>query len=464
MDPMARGEGALASGPSEMDAARANGLERLAGGLEGARGAVIAVCAEETALLPAELEPEFDRMTGTLRLMAAEARSGAWAGWTADPAPVPPAKAVGPGHALRLRRVPLGPVAVFGASNFPLAYGVCGGDTASALAVGCPVVVKEHPAHPKTGRRLAEIAHAALADLPEGVFGYVEQADPADTAVGAALVGHPVIKAAGFTGSARGGLALEAAARSRAEPIPVFAEMGSVNPVFITPGALASATRAAALADEIAGSLLLRFGQQCTCPGVVFVPECAGADALVARLAERVRGAAGRRMLAAWIAGAYAKRVAEARAVPGGGVRVLAEGAPAIGPGGGTATLLEATPEAWRAHAALREEIFGPAMLVVRVGSWREAAALPIPGSLTLTVRFDERDEADRAAAWKLIAAHGGQAGRIIAHGVPTGVRVSPAMVHGGPFPATNCPETTAVGPAACLRWTRPVCFQGFGV
>jgi len=447
-----------------MDLARAAGLDRLAAGLEAARGKIIAECAGETALLPGELEPEFDRMTGTLRLMAAEARSGAWAGHIADPAPVPPAKSVGPGHALRLRRVPLGPVAVFGASNFPLAYGVCGGDTASALAVGCPVVVKEHPAHPRTGRRLAEIARAALTELPGGLFEYVEQPDRADVTAGAALVGHPAIRAAGFTGSTRGGLALQAVARSRPEPIPVFAEMGSVNPVFVTPGALASETQAAALADEIAGSLLLRFGQQCTCPGVVFVPECSGPEGFVSRLTRRVRAAPGRRMLAEWIAGAYAKRVAEARATPG--VRVLAEGTLADGPRGGAAMLLEATAEAWRTRETLREEIFGPALLVVRVEGVegvREAATLPIPGTLTLTVRFDERDEADRAAAWGLIAAHGGRAGRVIANGVPTGVRVSPAMVHGGPCPATNCPETTAVGPAACLRWTRPVCFQGFG-
>ncbi len=470
-----------AEAPGLSDEARAAMLERIAHALDAHRADIIALAAHETALLPAELAPEFDRMTGTLRLFAAVARNGTWREAALDPAPVAPAVAIGPPHAVRVERIPLGPVAVFGASNFPLAYGVCGGDTASALAVGCPVIVKEHPAHPHTGRLIAKTAREAVASsvstlpspqreiLVEGLFNYVEHANPddplnpPDPKVGAALVAHPTIRAAGFTGSLSGGMALDTIAQARPAPIPVFAEMGSVNPILVTPGALTpgatSPERAIALADELAASLLLRFGQQCTCPGVVFLPAGQLAEAFIARLASRVEAAPGRDMLAPWIARAFAARVHAVASIPG--VQVIARGTPHDGPRGGQATLLRAGPEEWSRHHTLREELFGPAMLVITLNDFPALNNLPLPGTLTLSVYFDRTNPADAASARELVAHHGHSAGRVIANGVPTGVRACESMVHGGPFPATNCPDTTAVGPRAARRWTRPVCWQG---
>lgn len=457
---------------------RAAALETLAGELEARREEILRVCVEETALLEAELAPEFARMTGTLRLMATAARGGAWRRAAHDAPAVAPAAAIGPNHDLSTELVPLGPVAVFGASNFPLAYGVCGGDTASALAAGCPVVVKEHPAHPRLGRLLAQIAGDALvhAGLPAGMFGYVLNEDPDDHAPAQRLVTHAAIRAVGFTGSERGGMALDRLARervdehSRPDPIPVFAEMGSVNPVFVTPGAMA--TRAEAIADVIADSVLLRHGQQCTCPGLVFVASSPDAERLTTRLATRVAASTAREMLTRWVRNAFEVRTTE---MCYGRERETSRELVAIGQDRTSAradrldraVLLVVPINDWLESVELHEEAFGPAVVVVHMPAWSDHAQIPrhaLRGSLTLSIFADASDPDDVVRAMEVVAHHGHIAGRIIWNGVPTGVRACEAMVHGGPYPATNRPDSTACGPRAIERWCRPVCWQNWPV
>lgn len=438
-------------------------LDAVAGALDARRAEIIAGAGAETNLTQEELAPEFARMVGTLRMFAGVVREGSWVRAAID-RPVPAGGAsVGPNHDVRRMLVPLGPVAVFGSSNFPLAYGVCGGDTASAWAAGCPAVVKEHPAHPRTGRLLAEIARAAIvaSGADAGWLGYAENTDPKDYSVAAALVRHPAIAAVGFTGSIPAGLAIEKLARERDVPIPVFAEMGSVNPVFVTPGAMAK--RPAEVADALAASVLARVGQQCTKPGEVFI---AGRfeGPLRDRLAERFNAAASRAMAAPWIRAALGRREDEVES--SGAARLEALGAGCQTPPDGSddplagPTLWATSLTDWLDRRELREEMFGPSSVIVEVGGWDNVARIPLGGHLTLSVFFDEADPADAALAREVVRVHGRSAGRIIYNGVPTGVRVAHGMVHGGPHPATNRPDTTAVGPYAIERWCRPVCWQ----
>lgn len=454
------------------EVARPRMLEAMAGELEASRGEIIATAAVESALTAEELSPEFARMVGTLRMFAELTRTSAWR------RPVVNAKvregeagaaAIGPNHELRSMLMPLGPVAVFGASNFPLAYGVCGGDTASALAAGCPVVVKEHPAQPRTGRLIAKIARHAIAaaGCDEGMLGYVVNMDPRDFEPARKLVSDPVIQAVGFTGSQRGGLALEEMARARPDRIPVFAEMGSANPVVVTPRAMQE--RGAEIGAMLAESILMRHGQQCTCPGIVIVPDAAGEGrALVDAMAARFDAAAGspRDMLAPWVRDGYVERVQACLGI--GEVRLRAGRAEKLGARGAYAALLETTGARLAWHAELREEIFGPCAVVVDVESREDGfaevvAGLPLPTSLVMSV-FYQADEAAEVMLAKDLAWRASRlSGRVVLNGVPTGVRVAEAMVHGGPFAASNRPETTAVGPRAIERWCRPVCWQGEG-
>lgn len=439
---------------------RAGLLDALAAALEARRDEILKTCADETALTIEELTPEFARMTGTLRMFADLVREGSWVRAAVDTKQTQ--GLVGPNHDIRSMLVPLGPVAVFGSSNFPLAYGVCGGDTASALAAGCPVVVKEHPAHPRTGRLLAEIARGAAkaAGFDGELVGYVLTEDPRDYSVAGALVRDATITAVGFTGSVSGGLALEKIARERNVPIPVFAEMGSNNVVVVSGGA--AHAHGDRIADEVAGSLLQRFGQQCTCPGTIVVEVGEAGSRFVDRLAERVNAAAGRDMLAPWIKQSYARRVEEASRATG--VRRIAQGKRAEGPLGASACLLEVNAEYRRMvelfkRGELREEIFGPAAVVVRLPI-DMVGELGLLQTLTFSVYAEPKEVATDwtvSALWSVANAH---AGRLIFNGVPTGVRVATGMVHGGPFPATNVPHTTAVGPRAIERWCRPVCWQ----
>lgn len=441
---------------------RAGTLRAVAGALDERRDDIITTAVSETALFAEELAPEFARMTGTLRQFAQAVERASWHIPAIDHAVKPGTPGlVGPGHDVRRTLVPLGPVAVFGASNFPLAYGVIGGDTASALAAGCSVVVKEHPAHPSTGRLIHAIAAASLekASGVAGVLSYVANEDPMDHAVAKNLVQHPAFAAVGFTGSIPGGLAVERLARERAVPIPVFAEMGSVNPVFITPGAMDA--RGVAIADLIADSVLMRHGQQCTCPGVVFFAKSDQSPAFAERMKERFTKSAFRAMLAPWVRDAYNRRNNEIEESGAASLEAFSQAGNPMGPGPVAQAQVWGTAlHQWNTVPVLREECFGPSTIFVVMPSWEDQATAVLSGSLTLSIFFDENDAVDTARAREVLNRHAATAGRIIFNGVPTGVRVAPGMVHSGPFPACNRPDSTAVGPHAIARWCRPVCFQ----
>ena len=432
--------------------------ERRAAFLEAVADAIVAIgddlivtAMAETGLLRARLENERGRTTGQLRMFAGELRKGEWLGVTIDPA-LP--ESAPPRADLRRMNVALGPVAVFGASNFPLAFSVAGGDTASALAAGCPVVVKGHPAHPGTGELVARavLAAAAACGLPDGTFSFLPGTS---NDLGVALVADPRIKAAGFTGSRSGGLALVAVAAARAEPIPVFAEMSSINPVVLLPQALAS--RAEALGTGFAGSLMLGAGQFCTNPGVVIAIDGPGLDRFVAATAEAMAAAEPPVMLTPAIHASYLAGVTALQANPA--ARPVAQGQAASAPTRCTAALFETTATAFLADKALGHEVFGAASLVVRCADMAEVAQVVagLEGQLTATIHMDEADSADAAALVPMLQ---GKAGRVLANGWPTGVEVCPAMVHGGPYPATSDARITSVGTLAMARFLRPVCYQ----
>jgi NADP-dependent aldehyde dehydrogenase len=352
---------------------------------------------------------------------------------------------------------PIGPVAVFGASNFPLAFSVAGGDTASAFAAGNPVVVKAHPAHPGTSHLcgLAVLRAVKSCNLPDGVFALLF--DKA-TEVGVALVQHPAIKAVAFTGSAGGGQALMRLAGSRPEPIPCYAEMGSTNPVFVLPGALRE--RAADMAKGLQASFTLGSGQFCTKPGLVFLPD-RDSDTFVEALRSGVGTLGTHGMLTPSIAERYNSAVAQRRE-DGTAEWVAGLEATPSGDGANAGAALFSVPLATFAkNHDLEEEIFGPTTLLVQYGEPRDLVdiAQRLHGHLTATIHGTEEDL--RSAA-ELIRVLETKVGRILFNGYPTGVEVCHAMVHGGPFPATSDTRTTSVGTRAILRFARPVCYQDF--
>lgn len=432
--------------------ARASLLEAIATEIEALGDPLILRTMSESGLPRARLEGERARTTGQLRLFARLLRQGRWAGVTIDSAQ--PDRAPLPRADLRQRRIALGPVAVFGASNFPLAFSVAGGDTASALAAGCPVVVKGHPAHPGTSALVAKAIHAALdaRGLPQGVFALLQGPG---TDLGAALVADPHIKAVGFTGSRAGGLALLEIAQRRPEPIPVFAEMSSVNPVLLFPGALA--TRAAALGAAYVGSLTLGAGQFCTNPGLVLGIDGADLEQFATAAAEALAGTPSQTMLSGGIHAAYERGVTALSSHDA--VEQLAQGVASEGCNRGRAALLRTDAASFLADPVLSHEVFGAASLIVRCRDMAELRTVieRIEGQLTITLQVDETDLPDAAALMPLLER---KAGRILANGWPTGVEVSSAMVHGGPFPATSDSRTTSVGTAAIERFLRPVCYQ----
>jgi NADP-dependent aldehyde dehydrogenase len=352
--------------------------------------------------------------------------------------------------------LPLGPVAVFGASNFPLAFGVAGGDTAAALAAGCPVVAKAHPAHPATselcGRAIAE--GVAARGFPPGFFSLVHGPG---AAVGGALVREPAIAAVGFTGSLAAGRALHDLAAARPTPIPVYAEMGSVNPLLLTPAALAE--RGEEIAGGLATSLLMGTGQFCTSPGLILVPGGTDGDAFVERLVSILGESPAGCMLTASLRDTLVERLDATKAAPGIEV-VLEGGAPEGEPGALlTATVLTTTASEVVAQPALLEEHFGPASLVVRYedDDERDAVVEAVEGSLTFTIHAGAEEAQDLAGVQALMAE---RAGRVLWNGFPTGVAVTPAMHHGGPYPATTSSLHTSVGTTAIRRFQRPVSFQ----
>ncbi|MBL0871203.1 MAG: aldehyde dehydrogenase family protein [Phycisphaerales bacterium] len=435
---------------------RAERLSTIADALESNRDRVIQTAARESHLLESELAPEFDRTLNTLRLFASLCSStNPFFTPTDCPPTQPPDQSIGPNHHLISHLVPIGPVAVFTASNFPLAYGSLGGDTASALAAGCPVIIKEHPAHPHTGRLLFTLASAALKNLNprQHWLHYLRTpTDPHDHRLAHALVTQEHIAAVGFTGSFPAGTALDTLARTRPHPIPVYAEMGSINPVLITE--LALRQRAEPIAQTLAQSILARAGQQCTKPGLIILltTNRSLAQSFEDVMSNAFARAEPRPLVAPWIAQAFRSRTKKLTTLRG--VRTLTprtntrENSPAVSP---TLHALHNAP----LHPELTEETFGPHSTIF---TQPPRKPLPALNALTWSI-FAEPDEPALPALIQHAAAH---AGRIIFNGPSTGLRICAATVHTGPFPSSNHPASTAAGPHALRRWSRPVCFQNF--
>lgn len=430
--------------------ARAAFLNTIADEIEARAEAVTAIGSQETGLPAARLDGERSRTSGQLRLFADHILKGNYLDLRHDPA-LPDRQPL-PRPDLKMMQRPIGPVAVFGASNFPLAFSTAGGDTAAALAAGCPVVVKGHGAHPGTGEIIAEAILAAIGKcgLHPGVFSLVQGGD---RQVGAALVQHPLIKAVGFTGSLGGGRALFDLCAARPEPIPFFGELGSVNPMFLLAGALA--TRGEEIAAGWAASLTMGAGQFCTNPGIAILPAGEQAD----RFAEAARAAlaemAPQAMLTPGIAAAYRdgqKRVAESA-----GVQELL--ASLCGPREASPFLYRTSAANWLDNDVLGEEVFGPLGVIVTVADEEEMrqVALGLQGQLTCTLQMDDEDT---GAAQSLMPVLERKAGRVLANGFPTGVEVCDSMVHGGPYPASTNFGATSVGTLSIRRFLRPVCYQ----
>ncbi|MFE6309474.1 aldehyde dehydrogenase (NADP(+)) [Nocardiopsis sp. NPDC057823] len=425
-------------------AERARLLRAVADALDAAADDLVPLAQAEAHYPEARCRGELGRTTFQLRLFADVLEDGTYLEAMVDPADPDWGT---PRPDVRRILVPLGPVVVFGASNFPFAFSTAGGDSASALAAGCPVVVKAHPGHPRLARRTTEVVVAALAaaGAPEGAFALVEGVE-----AGRQAVLHPLTRAVGFTGSIPGGRALFDLAVSRPDPIPFYGELGSVNPVFVTRAA--ASARGEEILAGYAESANLGSGQFCTKPGVVFVPEDTELDALVADFA----GRAAAPLLNDRVADGFARGLDTLAGHPA--TEVLVQGA-ADGDGGWSPSLLRTDLDALLEHSeALLEECFGPATLVVTYADERrllEAAGV-LQGQLTVTVHGEEDD----AIAPALLALGASVAGRVVWNGWPTGVAVTHAMTHGGPYPATTAPLHTSVGGTAIRRFLRPVTYQ----
>ncbi|SCF38972.1 NADP-dependent aldehyde dehydrogenase [Micromonospora purpureochromogenes] len=429
-------------------AGRARLLRTLADALEERREDVVAVADRETALGPVRLNGELTRTCYQLRLFAEVLDEGSYVEAAIDHAGDTP---MGPRPDLRRMLVPIGPVAVFGASNFPLAFSVPGGDTASALAAGCPVIVKAHGSHPATSQLVFDILAAAgdKAGAPAGTLGLVHGVQ-----AGAELVAHPAVRAVGFTGSVNGGRALLQIIEQRPDPVPFFGELSSLNPVVVTPQA--AAERGPAIGAELVGSFTLGGGQFCTKPGLAFVPAGPDGDAVVEAMAEAVRGAGAPVLLNEGISAAYGRISDDLADAPG--VEVLARGAEPDGAGFQAAPLLLKT-SAVELPQEVTEECFGPVSVVARYEGEAEllTALEAMPSSLTATVlRGRGETELPLAVSQQLRP----RAGRLVYDAYPTGVAVSWAQHHGGPWPSTNS-QHTSVGTTAIRRFLRPVTWQG---
>ncbi|TPW30665.1 aldehyde dehydrogenase (NADP(+)) [Pararhizobium mangrovi] len=428
---------------------RARFLETIADEIEARGEDITAIGTSESGLPEGRLQGERGRTTGQLRMFADHIRKGEYLDFRHDAAM--PDRKPAPRPDLRMLERPIGPIAVFGASNFPLAFSTAGGDTAAALAAGCPVVVKGHDAHPGTAEIVAEAIHAAIekCDMPAGTFSLV-QGGKRD--VGQALVQHPLIKAVGFTGSLAGGRALYDLCAQRPEPIPFYGELGSVNPMFLLPEAMGA--RSAEIAKGWAGSLAMGAGQFCTNPGIAVVLE-EKADAFANAVKEALGGTGSQVMLTDGIAKAY--REGQARIAGGPGVQeVLTTNCDARN---ATPYLYRVGGKDWLDNAELSDEVFGPLGLLVTARDTDEmiAIARSLEGQLTVTLHLDD---ADQELGRKLMTVLERKAGRVLANGFPTGVEVSDAMVHGGPFPASTNFGATSVGTLSIRRFLRPVCYQ----
>lgn len=430
---------------------RAEFLEAIAEEIDALGETLTERAMQESGLPHARLTGERGRTSGQLRLFAKELRLGEYLRARIDHAN--PERQPVPKPDLRLRMIPLGPVAVFGASNFPLAFSVAGGDTASALAAGCTVVVKGHPAHPGTSELVAGAIARAVekAGVPAGVFSLV---NGTSNDLGAALVTDPRIKAVGFTGSRGGGIALMKLAANRPVPIPVYAEMSSINPVFLLPAALDA--RAEALGKGYVASLTMGAGQFCTNPGLVLALEGPALERFLGAATEAVQGAAAQTMLTPGILKAYETGVARWATAPN--LTQVAEGQEGSATCG-RASLFTMTGADFIADPSHAEEIFGATSLLVRCASVEELLQVVglVEGQLTATLHLDD---ADTEIAARLVPVLERIVGRILANGWPTGVEVTDAQVHGGPFPATSDGRSTSVGTLAIDRFLRPVAYQ----
>jgi NADP-dependent aldehyde dehydrogenase len=435
---------------------RADFLDRAAQEILDLGDALIARARAETALPEPRLIGERARTVNQIRMFASLIREGSWVEARIDRAD--PARKPLPRPDVRRMLVPIGPVVVFGASNFPLAFSAAGGDAASALAAGNPIIVKAHPAHPGTSEMAATALcrAAAASGMPRGV---VSMLQGIHHEIGLHLVKHPATRAVGFTGSLRAGRALFDAAQSRPEPIPVYAEMGSINPVFLLPGALEE--RADAIAEGLHQSVTLGVGQFCTNPGLVVAIEGPALDRLLARLSSLIESTPCGTMLGTGIKRSYEEgldRMSKARGVVR---RATAAARPDAALTQAAASLLVTDAESFIRQHALSDEVFGPSTLVVRCGSLDdlEKVARAVPGQLTMTVHAGT---GDGPVVLRLLPYLRARAGRLIFNGYPTGVEVCPSMHHGGPYPATTDSRCTSVGTAAILRFARPVCYQDF--
>jgi alpha-ketoglutaric semialdehyde dehydrogenase len=423
-------------------------LEEIANNIDALGDDLLKIINEETALPMARLAGERGRATGQLKLFAQLLRDGKWNKEIIDEALPDRKPAARP--AMIQMQVPIGVVAVFGASNFPLAFSVAGGDTVSALAAGCPVVFKAHPAHPSTCQLVgAAIEKAAKdTDMPEGVFSMLHGFSHE---MGGKLVKHPLIKAVAFTGSFKGGKALYDLAVRRKEPIPVYAEMGSVNPVFFLPGALNQGGET--LAIQFAQSVTLGSGQFCTNPGISVLINNEDSRLFIQKLADGLSETNLHPLLTKGIADAYKSGLEKQKNLPGATL-FATKSETGIRPG-----VISVSAKNVLQNPDYFEEVFGPSTVVVMAENFDEMCQLAswMPGQLTGTVHAAEDDY---QKAKELIDLLTQKAGRILMNGFPTGVEVCHAMVHGGPYPATTDSRVTSVGTTSIYRFTRPICFQ----
>lgn len=433
---------------------RAGLLETIALGMEAAREGLVDRAVRETGLASARLDGEISRTSAQLRLFAGVLRQGSWQ--HVRIAPADPDRFPTAAPEIRQGSIAIGPVAVFGASNFPFAFSVAGGDTAAALAAGCPVVVRAHPAHPGTSELVGRIIIAAIqaSGVPSGAFSLLQGESHE---VGRLLATAPEIQAVAFTGSSRGGLALAAAVAGRPTPIPVFAEMSSINPVVVLPEALRC--RGPQIARELVAVISGSMGQLCTKPGLVVVPEGSGRREFLAALRESLAEVESAPMLTPAIHEAFLDGVRERSALPG--VETLAGGS-VDGMDRPRSIVFVVAAKTLARQPVLTEEIFGPATVVATVGSMGEpwlSALAPLRGQLAASIHYDDGDE---EMARQLLPWAEEHVGRIVVNGWPTGVEVGEATVHGGPFPATTDARFTSVGARAIERFLRPVAYQNF--
>ncbi len=416
--------------------------------------ALIKRCMEETGLAEARLINERQRVINHLNMFASFISEGSWVDARIDHAD--PERKPAPKPDIRSMQKPLGPVGVFGASNFPLAYSVAGGDTVSALAAGCTVVIKAHPAHPGT----CELVGAAIlnaikkCNMPDGTFSMVHGQS---TETGLAIVRHPLIKAIGFTGSFRGGKALFDEANKRPEPIPVYAEMGSTNPVFILPGALKE--RGKDIARDLAASVTLGVGQFCTNPGLVILQQSEFKEEFISSVSKYIEDTAAGVMLTEGIRNNFQQGVNILQTISG--VDEVSSGKESEAGFMASAHFFESDIKNFLSNPTLEEEVFGPSTLAITASDKNELlqAAKKIHGHLTATVIGTNQELEEHR---DLISILEQKAGRLIINGYPTGVEVNHSIVHGGPFPATTDSRTTSVGTLAITRFSRPVCYQNF--